>query len=319
VTFELITTGIEFATPLVLLVLIPVAALLVSQWLQPRPAAPVADISPLAVAARRTWRVRLRRLPDVIRAVAIVLLILGVARPREGLALSSLPEEGIDVVAVVDVSTSMNVRVSEDETRLQAARRVLEEFAEGMEGHRLGLVIFQSQALTLSPLTSDIEAIRGRIGQLRPGLVPDGTAIGLGIAEGLTMLEDSVARSRVIVMLTDGENNMGVIHPFQAARMAEALGVRVYTVGLGSPVGVDEIDQPAMTELAEVTGGRYFDARSAEELQEAYSTIATLERSRLGDREFLTWREYGPWLALLAAALLAAEMGLRSTWLRRSP
>ncbi|MGE3961034.1 MAG: VWA domain-containing protein [Dehalococcoidia bacterium] len=310
--------AVEFATPLVLLALVPVVGVLASLFLQERPSTVVADAGPLAAATRATRRSRLRRLPDVIRALAILLLVLAAARPREGLAVTSLPEEGIDIVAVVDVSSSMTQAASREETRLQAARRVLDEFAETLEGDRLGLVAFQARALTLSPLTNDVAAIQRRIEELGPGLVEDGTAIGLGITEAVGLLEESQARSRVLVLLTDGENNAGEIEPFAAARVAEALEIRVYTIGL-TGAGSAEVDVPALEEMAELTGGAYFDAQTPAELEAAYEEIGALERSRVGEREFVSWREYGPWLAFLAAGLVLGELALRSTWLRRHP
>ena len=311
-------SAVEFATPLVLLAVVPAVGILASLFLQERPAAVVADAGPLAAASAATLRTRLRRLPDVIRAFAILLLILAAARPREGLAVTSLPEEGIDIVAVVDVSSSMSQSASAEETRLQAARRVLDDFAGTLEGDRLGLVAFQARALTLSPLTNDVDAIQRRIDGLGPGLIEDGTAIGLGITEGVSLLEDSQARSRVIVLLTDGENNAGEIEPFAAARVAQALGVRVYTIGFAGP-GSQDVDVPALQEMADLTDGAYFDARTPEDLEEAYTEIGALERSRIGEREFIAWREYGPWLAFVAAGLVLGELLLRSTWLRRHP
>lgn len=317
-TFDLIGSGLEFGAPLVLLALVPALGILGAQFAQERPAAVVADLGPLRAAAHATLRTRLRRLPDVIRALAILVLLVAAARPREGLALTTLPEEGIDIVAVVDVSSSMGQAASPEETRLQAARRVLDEFAETLQGDRLGLVAFQARALTLSPLTNDVRAIQRRIDDLGPGLVEDGTAIGLGITEGLSLLEDSQARSRVIVLLTDGENNAGEIEPFAAARVAEALEVRVYTIGLTSP-SASGIDVPALEQMAEITGGAFFDARTPDELLAAYEEVGALERSRIGEREFIAWREYGPWLALAAGALILVDLLLRSTWLRRQP
>lgn len=311
--------GIEFAAPLVLIAILPALAVAFARLWDEQAAAPMADAGPLSVALRQTLRMRLRRLPDVLRALAILLLIVAVARPREGLAVATVPEEGIDVVAVVDVSSSMRQSISVSESRLEAARRVLDEFAVTLEGDRLGLVVFQSRAFTFSPLTADIGAVRDRIEQLEPGIVPDGTAIGLGLAAGVTLLEESVARSRVVVMLTDGESNMGEIDPFTAARMADALGIRVYVVGLHSAFGRDEVDQRAMTALSELTGGAYFDARSAPDLASAYEAIGDLERSRLGEREFVAWRDFGPCMALAATVVLFMEIALRSTWLRRSP
>jgi Ca-activated chloride channel family protein len=312
--------GLTLAAPLALLLLIPAAVLFASRLRPERPAHAVSDSGPLVAAVRTTVRMRVRWLPDVLRALAVLLLVLSIARPREGLAVTTLPEDGIDVVAVVDVSSSMQQGVSATETRLDAARRVLDEFAETLEGDRLGLVAFQSRALTLSPLTNDVRAIQRRIGQLEPGLVRDGTAIGLGVMEGVSLLRESPARSRVIVLLTDGSNNAGEVRPFEAARVAEAFGIRIYTIGLTSGGQfAPSIDPSGLTELAEVTGGAFFDAATAEDLKAAYEEIGSLERSRIGERRFVSFREYGPWLALAAAALLAVDLGLRSTWLRRQP
>ncbi len=302
------------AAPWALALLLPLGLLWLAAVLRRPPVLAVAATDLVEAAARPTWRTRLCRLPDLLRLLAIVVAILALARPREGLAVTTLPEEGIDIVAAVDVSSSMMASAGGGETRLDAARRVLAEFAGTLQGDRMGLVAFQARALTLSPLTGDLEAIRARAERLESGLVQDGTAIGLGIAEALTLLESSTARSRVVVLMTDGENNSGEVDPFSAARVAEALGIRVYTVGFARGA-----DASALTRLAETTGGEYFDARTPEELAEAYETIGALERSRIGERRFVTFREYAPWLALGVAGLLLAEGALRSTWLRRQP
>jgi Ca-activated chloride channel family protein len=264
---------------------------------------------------------RLRWLPDLLRAVAIVLLVLALARPREGIAVTALPEEGIDIVASVDVSSSMRQGFSRNETRIEAARRVLEEFADTLQGDRLGLVAFQARALTMSPLTHDVAAIQRRIEQLDPGLVPDGTAIGLGLLDAVALLEDSPARSRVVVLLTDGANNAGEVTPFEAARVAEALDVRVYVIGItsGQGFGIDSVDRDAMGELAGLTGGAFYNASTPEELSAAYEDIGSLERSRVGERQFVAFREYAPWLALAAVGVLLTDLSLRATWLRRQP
>lgn len=302
------------AAPWALALLLPAAILWMAAVLRRPPVLAVAGTDLVEAAARPTWRMRLRRFPDLLRLLAILLAVLAVARPREGLTVTALPEEGIDIVAAVDVSSSMFASAGGGESRLDAARRVLAEFAGTLQGDRMGLVAFQARALTLSPLTGDLDAIRSRAARLESGLVPDGTAIGLGIAEALTLLESSTARSRVVVLMTDGENNSGEIDPFSAARVAEALGIRVYTIGFGRSV-----DAPGLRRLAETTGGEYFDARTPDELARAYETIGALERSRIGERRFVTFREYAPWLALGVAGLLLAEGTLRSTWLRRQP
>lgn len=314
--------GFELAQPWALLAIPALVLLLLPRLFarHTRPVLLVADLSPLRLAARSTWRTRLRWLPAALRAAAIVLLVVALARPREGIAEAVLPEEGIDVILVADVSTSMSQRMPGGNTRIAALREVLSEFVDEMEQGRIGLVAFQSRAIPLSPLTGDHRAIRDRVEQLAPGLVPDGTAIGVGIAEALNLLQDSPALSRAVVLLTDGQNNTGDIEPATAAQTAQALGARLYTIGFHSGNALfEEIDREGLTELAELTSGRYFDATSEEELAEAYREVARLESSMLGERRFTTYREFGPWFAAAAAALLVADGLLRVTWFRRQP
>lgn len=311
--------GWTLGAPLALL-LIPALALLFLPRLLNRdsmPALLVADLDVVRRAARSTWRIRLRYVPTILRIAAILLLVVALARPREGIAETVPLDEGIDVVVSADISSSM-LQGMGDTSRIQALRDVLDEFIDEMQFARLGLVAFQSRAIPLSPLTYDHDAIRARIEQLAPGLVPDGTAIGLGVAEGLDLLQESPARSRVVVLLTDGQNNTGEIEPMQAARMAEAMGIRLYTIGFHSGFGL-EVDQRGLTEMAEVTGGQYFDATSPEELAASYAHIAELERATVGERRFVRYREFAPWLALAALGLLAVDGLLRATWFRRQP
>lgn len=311
--------GWTLGAPLALL-LVPALLLLFLPRLFNRGAMPallVADMGVVREAARSTWRIRLRHVPTVLRMLAIVLLVVALARPREGIAETLPLEEGIDVVVSADISSSMNQRMG-DTTRIAALRDVLEDFTDQMEFARLGLVAFQSLAIPLSPLTHDHDAIRSRINQLAPGLVRDGTAIGLGIAESLDLLIDSPAQNRVVVLLTDGQNNTGDIEPMQAARMAEALGIRLYTIGFHSGFGF-EVDREGLTEMAEIGGGRYFNATSPEELAAAYGEIADLERSLIAERRFIRYREIAPWFALAAVGLLLADGLLRATWFRRQP
>ena len=315
-----------FAAP-GLLLLLPLAALAVAwRWRRPLPlpALAVAELTPALQAAHggRTWRLRLRWLPALLRATAFALLIVAVARPQQGLALTTIPEEGIDIVVALDVSSSMGQRTPGGTTRLGAARTVVEEFVSTLQNDRVGLVIFQSRALTLSPLTLDSVALQRAVRDVRSGLLFDGTAIGLGLAEALNLLRDSPARSRVIVLLTDGQNNTGAVEPVAAAELAEALGVRVYTIGfLDQPgaAGTVEVDVATLRRIASTTGAQYYDAATEAELAAAYTEIGALERSLIGERRFLTYREFAPWLAAAAFALLAAEVVLRTTALRRYP
>jgi Ca-activated chloride channel family protein len=312
---------VSFATP-VLLLLFPAAAIAaaIGGVLRRRgPALLVADASPLRAAARPTWRLRLRRLPTVLRWLAIALLVVAIARPREGLAVTTLPEEGIDIVVTVDVSSSMTTPIGPGATRLSAARTVVDDFVRGLTGDRVGLVVFQSRALTLSPLTLDRAAIAQRLDALQPGLLEDGTAIGLGVAEALNLLRDSPAQSRVVVLLTDGDNNAGEVEPLTAARLATALDVRLYTIGFVAGPGSSLLDVRTLREMAESTDGRYYDASTQEQLAAAYDDIGRLERSRVGERRFIRFRELASPLIAGALALLAVEYALRAGWLRRYP
>ena len=309
------------AIPWTLLLLIPLTWLVARELRARRtsPALVVADLAPWRAAARRSWRIRLRALPTILRALAIVLAILAFARPRQGLTITTIPEEGIDIVIAFDASSSMTSPLAEGRaTRLEAARTVVTDFVNSLAGDRVGLVIFQARALTLAPLTGDLAAIRARIGTIAPGLLNDGTAIGLGLSEAVSLIKDSPAKSRVVVLLTDGENNAGTITPLQAARVAQALGIRVYTIGFAGAGGAG-VDHQMLTAMATSTGGRSFDARTQSELAAAYKEIANLERSNLGERRFTKFREFAPWIAAGAVGLLAMDGLLRATWLRTQP
>ena len=315
--------GLDFAPVWPILVPSVVAALLIglAAWRRAHHRATVwvSDGAVAAAAQRRTVRMRLRWLPVALHGLTLVLLLVALARPRQGLSIAVVPQEGIDLVIALDTSSSMTERiVGTTESKLDAAKRVVREFAATLEGDRVGLVIFQSRALTMSPLTVDEQAIGRSMDQLRSGLLADGTAIGLGLAESLNLLRESPAKSRVVVLLTDGQHNAGEIDPGAATALALALEVRVYTIGFGAG-RPGSVDAGVLTQMAEATEGRYFDAATAEELAEAYTEIGRLERSAIGERRFTRYREIAPALALAAIGSLAVESALRSTWLRRHP
>jgi Ca-activated chloride channel family protein len=249
---------VTFAAPLLLLALpVLLAGAAVLALLRRRGAALLAaDPALIGAAERRTWRLRMRWLPSALRWFAVALIVVALARPREGLAVTTIPEEGIDVVVTVDVSSSMTTSLGPGVTRISAARSVVSDFIDSLSCDRIGLVTFQSRALTLSPLTLDKGAIKQRVASLKPGLLPDGTAIGMGVSEALTLLRDSAAKSRVVVLLTDGQNNSGEIDPLTAAQLAKALGVRIYTIGFTGNFGGDTVDRTMLRNMAEPTGGR---------------------------------------------------------------
>ena len=318
----------SFATPLLLLLLPLALAFPLWRWWRPAswPTLAVADLGLLAAARgdHIGWRVRLRWLPTALRVAAVALLIVALARPQRGLAVAYVPEEGIDIALAFDVSGSMGERTQLEAggvgpSRLVAAKRVISDFVGTLQGDRAGLVIFQGRSLVMSPLTLDHAALTRTVQGVDTGLLPDGTAIGLGISEALNLLRESKARSRVIVLLTDGQNNAGDVQPAQAAQLAQALGIRVYTIGFTTRRGSGEVDEAVLKKIATDTGATFHDASTQAELAKAYQEIGSLERSRVGERRFTRYEEFAPWLAGAALSLLVVEAVLRGTLLRRFP
>jgi Ca-activated chloride channel family protein len=208
------------------------------------------------------------------------------------------------------------------ETRLEVAKGVLREFIAEREEDRLGLVIFRSTSLVLSPLTLDYKALDQIVGTVQDVNLDDGTAIGIGLSDALNLLRESRARSRVAILLTDGEQNAGSVQPLEASRIAESLGIRVYTIGViaeGARSGGNvNVDEEALRQMAEVTGGRYFPAESEEALAQIYESIEELEKSRVGRPQFGAYEELAPYFLAAALLLLALEVGLRSTVWRQA-
>ena len=315
----------HFADPWLLLLALVAIPLAIARW---RRLAPLIAV-PFALgleAAPIGWRVRLRRLLPFLRIIAILLLVAGLARPRLGEAETLVPAEGVDIALSVDVSSSMALSpFSTGRTRLDSVKDVLRDFIASRETDRVGLVVFQREALPLVPLTLDHEALDTIIADLGADLLPDGTGIGVGIASALSMLEDSSASSRIVILLTDGRHNVDSLSPAEAAEIAAALRIRVYTIGVveegDRPQGFSPttIDAELLTFIAEHTGARYFEAATAEDLAEVYDEIASLETSRVGGETFARHGELGLWLVAAGAVLLLGELTLGRTWLRRTP
>ena len=278
------------------------------------------------LGGRAGRRLRAWPLLGALRVAALLLLIVAAARPQATTVEAVKPAEGIDIVLVIDTSSSMTMaRLSDDETRMDAARRVARDFVAERKANgsdRVGLVMFQRRALVMSPLTLDLDAIDEMVEvSVRSGLIPDGTALGVATMEAIDLLRGSDAASRIVVVLTDGENNVPDISPNQSAAVARAVGVRLYTIGLPSnvqQVGVG-LNELTLVYMADETGGVYFRATDARELAQAYESISELERERVGDEIFLTTEELAPWFLLAAGLLIVLEVGLRSTWWRRVP
>ncbi len=277
----------------------------------------------------------LRHAPELLLALAVTACIVALARPQAGIASQDLTTEGIDIVLTLDVSTSM---LAEDlrPSRLEAAKSVASDFVAGRTSDRIGLVAFAGQAYTQAPLTFDYDVVLTLLGALQAGMIRDGTAVGMGLATAVKRLQASSATSKVVILLTDGQNNQGEIGPITAADMARALDIRVYTIGVGTrgtaPFPMDDplrgryyanvtvdVDEPTLQEIASHTGGRHFRATDNESLEAIYREIDRLERTEIEVTNYETTRElFGPVLAV-GLFLLLGETVLSQTVLRRLP
>lgn len=271
---------------------------------------------------RPTWRLRYRWLPTAIRAAALALLVVAIARPQTGQADSILPGQGIDIALVLDLSSSMQSGSLGTGSRQEVAQRVLTNFIQGRTEDRIGLVIFREDTLVLSPLTLDYDALADLITRAPQVGLSDGTAIGNGLATAIDLLRDSRARSRIAILLTDGENTAGTVEPLHAARIAETLGLRVYTIGVLAPgsraAGQLNVNETALREMANVTGGQYYPAESEQALAAIYDSIEELEKSRVGRPQYGQYDELAPYFLVVALLLLALELGLRTTVWRQA-
>ena len=285
--------------------------------------------------APKSVRYYLRLLPFVLRTAAYALLVVALARPQGIEQNVRTSTEGIDIMLSIDVSGSMLARDFKPD-RITAAKEVAASFISDRVGDRLGLVVFAGEAFTQSPLTTDQSTLQTLLARIRSGLIEDGTAIGNGLATAINRLRESEAKSKVIILLTDGINNRGEIAPMTAAEIARAQGIRVYTIGVGSRgtapyPAVDmfgnmtfinqkvEIDEKTLTEIARLTGGRYFRATDKEKLQAIYDEINQLEKSRVEVTERITYHELFLGWVLAALALLTAELLLSNLVLKRIP
>lgn len=267
--------------------------------------------------ARETWRVRYRWLVVPLRALALVLLVLALARPQIALAALDSGAEGIDIALVLDTSSSMTARDFGGTTRMEGAKSAMRAFVGGLKNDRAGVVLFSAEAMELAPLTLDYGAIDRLIEPIVAGRpLRDGTAIGVGLATGVGVLRDSVAKSKVLILFTDGENNAGEVSPLDAAELAKVLGIRVYTVGA---IGGSEVDERALRDLAERTGGQYFRASNRDGMLAIYRDIQGFEKSRFPRRDPESYGDVYPLLLGPALLLLAIEVALGMSLFRRVP
>lgn len=329
-------SGVTFASPEFFMLLVLVPALAFWYWKRQRKQYVEMRVPTVQVFHRlpRTLRQRLRHLLFALRMAALVLLIVALARPQSTSKGENVSTEGIDIVLATDISGSM---LAEDfkPNRIEAAKRVATDFIDGRPNDRVGLVIFAGESFTQCPLTLDHPVVINLLKEVKSGMIEDGTAIGMGLATAVTRLKDSKAKSRVIILLTDGVNNRGVIDPLTAAGIAQSFGIRVYTIGVGTvgvapypvqtPFGTQyqdmqvEIDEALLQKIADQTGGKYFRATDNRTLKDIYGEIDRLEKTKIEVTQFRRHKEEFYGAAMSAGLLVLLEVLLAQTVFRKSP
>ncbi len=294
----------------------------------------LSNVSQLCAALPSGWSKVYRLLPG-LRIAAILLLIIALARPQSSKGDETITTEGIDIILTLDVSGSMQ---AEDFTpnRLEAAKKVAADFIQGRKNDRIGLVVFAGHSATQAPLTLDYEVVLALLEQVRLGMLQeDGTAIGMAIANSVNRLRSSEAKSKVIILLTDGANNKGEIDPLTAANLAKSMHQRIYTIGAGTDnpfITVDDpffgkqrrqidadLDEETLKQMADMTGGAYFRATDEKSLAQIYAQIEKLEKSKIGIKQYKDYIELFHYFAYAALGLLCVELVLGATRFRKTP
>ena len=298
-----------------------------------RPHMRVSTSVPWMVGGRSFMSV-LRHVPFLLRIFALAMIIVAIARPRSSQDMEKIDTEGIDIILAMDVSTSMLARDFTPD-RISASKDIAIEFISQRPSDRMGIVVFAGESFTQCPLTTDRATLINMMKEVQTDLIEDGTAIGNGLATAVARMKDSDAKSRVVILLTDGVNNRGEISPQMAAEIAKTYGVRVYTIGVGAngmapypvmtPWGVEvqnvkvEIDEKLLSEIAEATGGRYFRATDNTKLAEIYSEINKMEKARTTVDSFPVYKELFGLYALLALLAIMLELFINWFVIRRLP
>ena len=324
-----------FARPwlLLLLLALPLWWWWRAQRLKRMPGASMSDVRPASGPIERLW---IARLPVWLRSLCLGAWIVAAAGPRLGSARQELRSEGISIVLAVDISSSMLAEDFSPANRLDVARRTATEFVRARASDRIGLVAFAGQALTQVPITTDYQVLEEAIRQLRVGILEDGTAIGTAIATAANRLRRAPGKSKVVILLTDGENNKGTVDPRTAAQAAAAFGVRIYTIGVGTvgeapvptgqgPLGLRyetmpvKIDEPLLSEVARTTGGRYFRATDAASLSNIFGEINRLEKTPVQHLVYRRYEEAYRWPLAIGLLALALEIVVAATFAVRVP
>jgi Ca-activated chloride channel homolog len=325
--------NITFSEPLFLYLLLLIPAIIAFYVLKQHKTSASLRMPGLApfANANTTFRHYLRHIFFALRTIAITLLIIVLARPQKTDKFQDMSTEGIDIVLALDISGSMLARDFRPD-RLEASKDVATEFISGRPYDRIGLVVFSGESFTQCPLTTDHAVLINLLREIQSGMIEDGTAIGMGLATAVNRIKDSEAKSKVIILLTDGVNNRGEIAPATAAGIAKSYGIRVYTIGVGTqgvapypvqtPFGMQyqdmqvEIDEAILKEIAQSTGGKYFRATDNDKLVQVYNEIDKLEKSKIDVRQFSRKDERYILPALIAFCLLMLEIVVRNTLFR---
>lgn len=326
----MLPANFSFAQPyfLLLLLLLPVW-----WWWQSRRKAASLRLTSVSALARqpKSWKASLLFLLPLLTSLAMAGTIIALARPQTSSLNETVESEGIDIAISLDVSGSM---LAEDfkPNRIEAAKKLAAEFIDARPTDRIGLVIFAGESFTQCPVTIDHRVLKEQLAAVKSGLLIDGTAIGMGLATGVDRLRQTTGKSKVLILLTDGVNNTGLIDPQTALELAKTYGVRVYTVGIGTmgralypvqtPMGMQkqmaevQIDEPLLKQIAQQTGGKYYRATGNESLRQIYKEIDQLEKVKIETSSFRQYKELFFPFALLALVCIGLEMLLRYTVLR---
>jgi|Deesub1362B_J571_1020462.scaffolds.fasta_scaffold00638_7 Ca-activated chloride channel family protein len=328
----------RFADPhfLVLLGLIPLFVVLYLRRRSPRTVTLRYSDLEIARAVRKSRWENYRHILFGLRMLALMFLILALARPQSGIREEEVTTEGIDIILALDISSSMLAEDFKPKNRLEVAKLVAQDFVKGRRNDRIGMVVFAGQSYTQCPLTLDYGVLLRLIQEVKVGLIEDGTAIGMAIANAVNRLRDSKAKSKVIILLTDGRNNAGELDPITAAQIARALGIRIYTIGAGSrgtalypiydpifgkryqrlPV---EIDEDLLRQIAQITGGKYFRAVDKRSLEKIFQEIGEMEKTKIEVKEYTRYEERFPLFLGIALILFGVEILLANTRFRKIP
>ncbi len=329
-------SDITFAYPIVLWFLLLIPAIIYWYWKKQNKVTPDFNFSSLQIFSRapKTLKEKLANIPAWLRILSIAFFIIAAARPQSFSSGENIYTEGIDIAMLLDISGSM---LAEDfkPNRVEAAKKVIDDFIAGRTNDKIGLVIFSGESFTQCPLTIDYSVLRNLLKEIHTGMIEDGTAIGNAIANGVNRLKDSKSKSKVMILLTDGVNNRGEIDPLTAAQIAQKFGIRIYTVGVGSttdapypfqtPFGIRyqmvpvEIDENILNQISSITGGKYFRATDNRKLVQIYEEIDRLEKTRAEVTSYRNAKELFYSWAFVGLFLLLADVGLSRTYLRRLP